>query len=161
MVYSESTRHYWCTLRKFRESCEIHPPLADLHNLLLALALASQVGRLPWNDFLGWGQFLTKCDELPQLKQWLLLFLWLNCGKFGLGLNCCWGCGTGGQLNLGCWGGLAIHLPGDPSSWWIISGRGSCSCVFWTNRYLGGWTLEGPVGIFHFFSALWVEIQSS
>jgi hypothetical protein len=35
MVYSESTRHYWCTLRKFRESCEIHPPLADLYSLLI------------------------------------------------------------------------------------------------------------------------------
>jgi hypothetical protein len=46
MVYNESTRHYWCTLGQFGESCEIHPPLADLHNLLLALALAARVGRL-------------------------------------------------------------------------------------------------------------------
>jgi hypothetical protein len=47
MVYSECTRHYWWTLGKFGESCEIHPLLADLHNLLLALALAARVGRLP------------------------------------------------------------------------------------------------------------------
>jgi hypothetical protein len=25
-----------------------------------------------------------KCEELPQLKQRLLLLPWLNCGKFGL-----------------------------------------------------------------------------
>jgi hypothetical protein len=47
IVYSESTRHYWCTLRKFGESCEIHLPLVDLYSLLLAFALAARVGSLP------------------------------------------------------------------------------------------------------------------
>jgi hypothetical protein len=47
MVYSECTRHNWCTLGKFGESCKIHPPLANLHNLLLALALAVRFGHLP------------------------------------------------------------------------------------------------------------------
>jgi hypothetical protein len=47
MVSSESTRHYWCTLRKFGESHEIHPSLADLYSLLLALAFAALVGSLP------------------------------------------------------------------------------------------------------------------
>jgi hypothetical protein len=47
MVYRESTRHYWRTLEEFGESCEVHPPLADLYHLLLALALVVQVGCLP------------------------------------------------------------------------------------------------------------------
>jgi hypothetical protein len=47
IVYSKCTHHEWCTLRKFGESCKIHPPLANLHNLLLALALAVWIGRLP------------------------------------------------------------------------------------------------------------------
>jgi hypothetical protein len=47
MVYSESTRHYWCTLRKFGENCEIHPPLADLYSLLFISTLAAQVKSLP------------------------------------------------------------------------------------------------------------------
>jgi hypothetical protein len=47
MVYSESTCHYWCTLRNFGESREIHRSLADLYSLLLALALAAWVGSLP------------------------------------------------------------------------------------------------------------------
>jgi hypothetical protein len=126
--------------------CFLSPPL------LLGLEVC------PWNDFLGWGQFLMKCDELPQLKQRLLLFPWLNCGKFGLHPNycCCyWGWGTGGLLNLDCWGCLATHL----LDWLFWCGaRGD---VFLINRYLGGWALEGPVGIFHFFSARWPEMQSS
>jgi hypothetical protein len=53
MVYRESTHHYWRTLGKFRESCEVHPPLADLHYLLLALALVVRVGWLRLERFLG------------------------------------------------------------------------------------------------------------
>jgi hypothetical protein len=51
MVYRESTRHYWCTLGEFGESCEVYPPLADLHYLLLALIV--RVGWLPLERFLG------------------------------------------------------------------------------------------------------------
>jgi hypothetical protein len=47
MVYRESTHHYWRTLRKLGESCEVHPPLADLYHLLLALVLVVRVGCLP------------------------------------------------------------------------------------------------------------------
>jgi hypothetical protein len=53
MVYGESTHHYWRTLGKFRESCEVHPPLADLYHLLLALALVVQAGCLPLERFPG------------------------------------------------------------------------------------------------------------
>jgi hypothetical protein len=51
MVYRESTRHYWCTLGEFGESCEVHPPLADLYHLLLALALVVRAGCLPLERF--------------------------------------------------------------------------------------------------------------
>jgi hypothetical protein len=46
MVDRESTHHYWCPLGEFGESGEIHPSLADLDHLLLALALAGWVGCL-------------------------------------------------------------------------------------------------------------------
>jgi hypothetical protein len=61
MVYRESTRHYWCTLGEFGESCEVHPPLADLYHLLLALALVVRAGCLPLKRFLG---LRTISDEM-------------------------------------------------------------------------------------------------
>jgi hypothetical protein len=53
MVYRESTHHYWRTLGEFGESCEVHPPLADLYHLLLALALVVRAGCLPLKRFPG------------------------------------------------------------------------------------------------------------
>jgi hypothetical protein len=47
MVDRESTRHYWRTLGEFVESGEVHPSLADLYRLLLALALVVRVRCLP------------------------------------------------------------------------------------------------------------------
>jgi hypothetical protein len=47
MVDRKSTRHYWCPLREFGESGEVHPSLAELGHLLPALALADWVGCLP------------------------------------------------------------------------------------------------------------------
>jgi hypothetical protein len=69
MVDRESTRHYWRTLREFGESSEVHPPLADLYHLLLALATVVRVGCLPLERSSGLGQSLIKWDGLPQLKQ--------------------------------------------------------------------------------------------
>jgi hypothetical protein len=51
MVYRESTYHYWRTLGEFGESSEVHPPLADLYHLLLALALVVRAGCLPLERF--------------------------------------------------------------------------------------------------------------
>jgi hypothetical protein len=47
MVDRENTRHYWCPLGEFGETGEVHPYLADLDHLLLALALADWVRCLP------------------------------------------------------------------------------------------------------------------
>jgi hypothetical protein len=55
-------------------------------------------------------------------------------------------------LNRACWGGLATHLPGR-LFWGVTRVAG-----FWTNRYLGGCAVEGPVGVFRFFSALWADM---
>jgi hypothetical protein len=51
MVDRESTRHYWCPLGEFGESGEVHPSLADLDHLPLALALAGWIGCLPLEGF--------------------------------------------------------------------------------------------------------------
>jgi hypothetical protein len=51
MVYGASTRHYWRTFGEFGESCEVHPPLANLYHLLLALAFVVWVGCLPLERF--------------------------------------------------------------------------------------------------------------
>jgi hypothetical protein len=58
-------------------------------------------------------------------------------------------------LNRACWGGLATHLPGK-----LFRG-GARVAGFWTNQDLGGCVVEGPVGVFRFFSALWADMQSS
>jgi hypothetical protein len=157
MVYRESTRHYWRTLGEFGESCEVHPPLVDLYHLLLALALVVRAGCLLLERFPELKTISDEMDELPQLKQRLLLFPWLDDGKLGLGpcCCCCWGCGVGGRLNRACWGGLATHLPGR------LFRAGARVAVFWTNPYLGKDAFEGPVGVSRFFSARWAEMQSS
>jgi hypothetical protein len=51
MVDRKNTRHYWCPLGEFGESGEVHPSLADLDHLPLALALAGWIGCLPLERF--------------------------------------------------------------------------------------------------------------
>jgi hypothetical protein len=60
MVDRESTRHYWRTLGEFGKSREVHPSLADLYHLFLALALAIQVGCLPLERSSGLGAILNE-----------------------------------------------------------------------------------------------------
>jgi hypothetical protein len=61
MIYKESTHHYWRTLGEFGESCEDHPPLADLYHLLLTLALIVRARCLPLGRFPG---LRTISDEM-------------------------------------------------------------------------------------------------
>jgi hypothetical protein len=60
-----------------------------------------------------------------------------------------------GRLNRACRGGLATHLPGR-----LLQG-GARVAVFWINRYFGGCAVEGPMGVFRFFSARWADMQSA
>jgi hypothetical protein len=53
VVDRESTRYYWCPLGEFGESGEVHPSLADVDHLLLALALLFGLEVCPWKDLLG------------------------------------------------------------------------------------------------------------
>jgi hypothetical protein len=93
MVDRESTRHYWRTLGEFGESGEVHPSLADLDHLLLALALAIQVGCFPLEgssrlrailDEVGWAAAVETTIVVVSLVSWrkarsrtlLLLLLW-------------------------------------------------------------------------------------
>jgi hypothetical protein len=51
MVDRKYTRHYWCPFGEFGECGEVHPSLADLDHLPLALALAGWTGCLPLERF--------------------------------------------------------------------------------------------------------------
>jgi hypothetical protein len=47
MVDRKCTRHYRCPFREFRECGEVHPSLADLDHLSLALAFVGWIRCLP------------------------------------------------------------------------------------------------------------------
>jgi hypothetical protein len=126
IVDRESTRHYWRTIGEFGESGEVHPSLADLYHLLLALDLAVRVGCLPLERSSGLGAILNEIGWAAVIKitivvvslvgwrkdrPWALLLLLL-------GLWCRW------PIKLGLLG-----WPGYPSAWQIISGRRSGSSV--------------------------------
>jgi hypothetical protein len=157
VVDRESTRHYWRTLGEFEESGEVHPSLADLDHLLPALALAVRVGSLPLKrssrlrailDEVGWAAAIETTIIVVSLGGWrkaqprALLLLLLR-----------WWCWCLIKSSLLGWSGY-------PSAWQIVTGWCSGSSVL-ANRYLGGCAVEGPVGVFRFFSALWAEMQSS
>jgi hypothetical protein len=95
MVDRENTHHYWCPLGEFGESGEVHPSLADLDHLFLALALAIRVGGLPLEgssrlrailDKVGWAATVETTIVVVSLVGWwktrpralllLLLRLW-------------------------------------------------------------------------------------
>jgi hypothetical protein len=68
MVYRESTHHYWRTLREFGESCEVHPPLADLYHLLLVLALVAWAGCLPFERSSGLRAILDEMGRAAAIE---------------------------------------------------------------------------------------------
>jgi hypothetical protein len=51
MVDRKCTRQYWCPFREFGECGEVHPSLADLDHLPLALDLIGWTGCLPLERF--------------------------------------------------------------------------------------------------------------
>jgi hypothetical protein len=124
MVDRESIRHYWRTLGEFRESCEIHAPLADLYHLLLTHVV--RFGCLPLERFPG---LRTIPDEMGRAaaigttivvvslvgwwkaQSWALLLLLL-------GLRYQWSI----ESSLLGWSGY-------PSAWLIVTGWGSGSSV--------------------------------
>jgi hypothetical protein len=126
MIDRESTCHYWRTLGEFGESSKVHPPLADLYHLLLALALVDRVGCLPLErssrlrailNEMGWAAAVETTIVVVSLIGWrkarpraLLLLL--------LGLWCRWSI----ESSLLGW-------PGYPSAWQIVSRRYSGSTV--------------------------------
>jgi hypothetical protein len=89
MVYRESTRHYWCTLREFRESCEVHPPLADLYHLLLALALVVRVGCLPLERFPRLRTISNEMGQAAAVETTIVVISLIGQRKLGLGPCCC------------------------------------------------------------------------
>jgi hypothetical protein len=98
MVYRESTHHYWRNLEEFGESCEVHPPLADLYHLLLALTLVVQVGCLPLERSSGLGAILNKMGRAAAIETTIVVVSWIGWRKARpralllllLGLWCWW-----------------------------------------------------------------------
>jgi hypothetical protein len=68
MVDRKSTRHYWCPFGEFGESGEVHPSLADLDYLLLALALVDWVGCLPLERSPRWRAILDKVGRASTVE---------------------------------------------------------------------------------------------
>jgi hypothetical protein len=73
MVYRKSTRHFWRTLSEFGESCEVHPPLADLYHLLLALALVVWAGCLPLERSSGLGAILNEMGRAAAVETMIVV----------------------------------------------------------------------------------------
>jgi hypothetical protein len=95
MVDRKCTRHYRCPFGEFGECGEVHPALADLDHLPLALALAGWTGGLPLERFprlraildeMGWASAVETTivavslvgwrKARPRTLLWLLLKLW-------------------------------------------------------------------------------------
>jgi hypothetical protein len=91
VVDRESTRHYWCPLGEFGESGQVHPSLADLDHL--PLALVGWIGCLPLERFprlraildkVGWASAIETTIVVVSLVDWrktrpwtlLLLLKW-------------------------------------------------------------------------------------
>jgi hypothetical protein len=126
MVDRESTRHYWRTLGEFGESGEVHPSLADLYHLPLALDLAVRVGCLPLERSSGLGAILNEMGRAAAVETTIVVVSLVGRWKArprALLL-----------LLLGLWcrrsiiSGL-LGWPGYPSAWYIVSRRGSGSSV--------------------------------
>jgi hypothetical protein len=126
MVNRESTRHYWRTLREFGESCEVHPPLADLYHLLVALALVVQVECLPLKRSSGLRAILNEMGQAAAIETTIVVVSLVGRRKalpralllLLLGLWCRWPI----ESSLLGW-------PGYPSTWQIVSRRCSGSSV--------------------------------
>jgi hypothetical protein len=73
MVDRESTHHYWCPLGEFRESGEVHPSLADMDHLLLALTLADWVGRLPLEGSSRLGAILDEVGRASAVETMIVV----------------------------------------------------------------------------------------
>jgi hypothetical protein len=111
MVYGENTRHYWRTLGEFGESCEIHPPLADLYHLLLALALVVRVGCFPLERSSGLGAILNEMGWAAAIETTIVVVSLIG-----------WRKARPGALLLGLWCRWPIESsllgwPGYPSAW--------------------------------------------
>jgi hypothetical protein len=114
IVYRESTRHYWHTLGEFGKSHEVHPSLADLYHLLLALALAVRVGCLPLKRSLGLRAILNEIGRAAAIETTIVvvsLIGWRKARPWALLL-----------LLLGLWCRWPIESsllgwPGYPSAW--------------------------------------------
>jgi hypothetical protein len=112
MVYGESTRHYWRTLGEFGESCEIHPPLADLYHLLLALVV--QVGCLPLERSSGLGAILNEMGRVAAIETTIVVVSLIGWQKARPGALLLL------LLGLWCWWPIESSLlgwPGYPSAW--------------------------------------------
>jgi hypothetical protein len=81
MVDRESTRHYWCPLGEFGESGEVHPSLADLDHLLLALALAGWIGCWPLEGSPRLGAILDEVGRASEVETTIIVVSFVDWRK--------------------------------------------------------------------------------
>jgi hypothetical protein len=120
------TRHYWRTLGEFGESGEVHPSLADLYHLLLALDLVVRVGCLPLERSSGLGAILNEMGWAAAIEIMIVVVSLVGRRKAQpralllllLGLWCQWSI----KSSLLGWSGY-------PSAWYTVSRRCSGSGV--------------------------------
>jgi hypothetical protein len=126
MVDRESIRHYWCPFGEFGESGEVHPSLADLDHLLLALALASWVGCLPLEGSSRLRAILNEVGRAATVETTIVVVClvgWRKARSWTLLLL---------LLRLGCrWSieSCLLGWSGYPSAWQIVTGWCSGSRV--------------------------------
>jgi hypothetical protein len=114
LVYRESTRHYWRTLGKFGESCEIHPPLTDLYHLPLALALVVWARCFPLERSSGLRAILNEMGRAAAIEITIVVVSLIGWRKARPGALLLL------LLGLWCWWPIESSLrkrPGYPSAW--------------------------------------------
>jgi hypothetical protein len=141
MVDRKYTHHYRCPFRKLGECGEVHPSLADLDHLSLALTLVDRTGYLPLERFPRLRAVLDEVGRASTIETTIVAVSWSGWRKarpralLRLLLNLWrrWSV----ESCLLRWSGY--HLPGK------LPQDGARGVLLETNRYLDDCGVAGPV----------------
>jgi hypothetical protein len=122
MIDRKCTRHYRCSFGKLGECGEVHPSLADLNHLPLALSLVNRTGCLPLERFPRLRVVLDEMGWAPAIETTIVAVSWSGWRKTRPR--------TLSRLLLNLWWWWSVELcllgrSGYPSARQIASRRGS------------------------------------